>query len=99
MCPFLSQHHKIVADQLDFLKLSTDLAPSKLFEKKPDRYSNTDALRENIDICQRQHESARREWVEEHRRDAALWTTVYILKIPDMTVTSREKFMELLEDL
>eukprot|EP00567_Pseudictyota_dubia_P000648 CAMPEP_0197467148 /NCGR_PEP_ID=MMETSP1175-20131217/65419_1 /TAXON_ID=1003142 /ORGANISM="Triceratium dubium, Strain CCMP147" /LENGTH=499 /DNA_ID=CAMNT_0043003211 /DNA_START=56 /DNA_END=1555 /DNA_ORIENTATION=+ len=84
-------------DLRDFLELSTDLAPLKHFEKKPDRYSNTEALKEKIDICEPQHAKARAVLVE-HGRDAAKWITEYFLESPDVTVTSRERFVELLSD-
>lgn len=87
------------ADLRDFLGLHSDLRPLKPWTPIPadEKYSNKEAAARRIDICEDKHERIRKVLVESGR-NAAEWIVDYFIKSRDVVVTSRDLFVELLED-
>ena len=86
------------SDLRDFLALS-NLRPLKPWTPIPaqEKYSNKEAAARRIDICNDQHKKIRKVLVESGK-NAADWIREYFLKSPDVVVTSRKLFIELLDD-
>jgi len=87
------------ADLRDFLGLHSNLRPLKPWAPIPaeEKYSNKEAAARRIDICDDQHKRIRKLLVESGK-NAAKWIQEYFLRSPDVVVTSRELFVELLND-
>lgn len=87
------------ADLRDFLGLHSDLRPLKPWVPIPadEKYSNKAAAARRIDICDDKHKRIRKVLVESGK-SAAEWITKYFIESHDVTVTSRDLFVELLDD-
>jgi len=92
-----SQHFS--ADLRDFLGLHSDLRPLKPWTPIPvdEKYSNKLAAARRINICDDEHKRIRKVLVESGK-SAAEWITNYFIESEDVEVTSRELFIELLDD-
>jgi len=90
----------LAADLRDFLGLGSDL--KALHERKTGKESHQHSDPERrrasmIDICDEEHSAVRAVLVR-NGKEAMSWIRDYFLRSPDVVVSSRERFVEIIEE-
>lgn len=95
--PSAQNFTKDVHDFLGLKKPLTDLQPYVPPADKYAEFSNKEAVKHLIHICDEEHDDVRRELVK-IGKEAAKWITEYFIESEDVFVSSREEFIKLMQD-